>query len=173
MHRSFTGSVYLDLYVRNPDKIGAPAVFDKTFTPVAAAGGWELPAAGSVITDAAGARILNLTKNQAGEMHAELSMPINPANLYVLSFDARSTLQSGGIRAFLLCLSKKGELLLPAPHGGGAAPPNDGQWHRMYIAALCPPHSTRVSVDLRNAGIGETLFRDVNLVELKTTPWQP
>src|SRR5437763_5286253 len=72
-------------------------------------------------------------------------------------------LASGFARAYLSCLSDRGTLLAIAPDGGGAAAPNDGRWHPITIAALCPTATRALRIDLRHSGSGPAYFRTITV----------
>ncbi len=77
--------------------------------------------------------------------------------------DARSTLSSGELRAFLICQDEYGTWTQIAPDGAGATVPNDGEWRTLRIATICPAGTTHARLDLRNAGVGTVEFRDARL----------
>lgn len=77
--------------------------------------------------------------------------------------EARSSLSSGALRAFLICQDEAGAWTRVAPDGAGASVENDGEWHTVRIATLCPAGTTSARLDLRNAGVGTVEFRDAQL----------
>jgi hypothetical protein len=94
---------------------------------------------------------------------ATLTIRARPGNLYTLRLAARSRLASGFAHAYLSCLSDRGTLLAIAPDGRGAVAPNDGRWHPITIAALCPTATSALRIDLRHSGSGQAYFRTITL----------
>jgi hypothetical protein len=115
-------------------------------------GGWIEPLAGGIA----------LTREQDGESGISTATPAGEG-LGILTFQARSELVSGRMRAFLICQDVDGGWTTISPDGAGAPAPNDGAWHSITIAALCPAGTSHARIDLRNGGLGTVAFRDVRL----------
>lgn len=159
LHKTYWVRLYLDLYARQGVQLGAAVPLNGDFRGEGAgAVGWQLPTDGSSLV----AGELTLTNTGGAERIAATSVEGEGDALYTLELEVRSLLTAGGVRSFLICNSPQAALLI-APDGLGASVPNDGAWHTVSIAALCPAGAQSVAVDLRNAGVGEVSFRDVKL----------
>lgn len=167
MHSYYPYPLYLDLYARPGMRLGRDAAIDGGFTGSGQrAPGWDLPPHGAIFEQmAAGVRALTLTNKTLAESIAATAAPAQSGRVYTLTFQARARLRAGGVRGFLICLSAVGAFGLIAPDGGGATIPNDGGWHTVRIAALCPTGTTHARIDLRNSGQGTASFRSVGLQE--------
>ncbi len=172
MHSYYPFPLYLDLYARPGMRLGRDIPINGDFTGAGPrVPGWTLPPAGVALDPTTvGSRALTLTNAALAESIAATSVPARSGRLYTLSFEARSRLRAGGVRSFLICLSTAGAFNLIAPDGGGATIPNDGAWHTVRIAALCPAGTTHMRIDLRNSGQGTVSFRTVSLQEAALTP---
>ena len=167
MHSYYPFPLYLDLYARPGARLGRDIAVNGGFAgPQRSASGWGLPPAGVTFAPApAGGRTLTLTNAALTESIAASAVSAHAGVLYTLTFEARSRLRAGAGKSFLICLSAAGAFNLIAPDGGGAPLPNDGAWHTVRIAALCPAGTTHVRLDLRNDGQGTASFRGVSLQE--------
>jgi mannosyltransferase len=164
LHIYYFYPLYLDLYARPTARLGRNVAVNGTFRGMdARAVGWRLPRDSvALLSDGAGGREL-LLPNGADGQGATLTIRARPGHLYTLRLAARSRLASGFARAYLSCLSDKGTLLAIAPDGGGAAAPNDGRWHPITIAALCPTATRALRIDLRHSGSGQAYFRTITV----------
>ncbi|MEZ4570848.1 MAG: hypothetical protein R2849_11080 [Thermomicrobiales bacterium] len=122
--------------------------------------GWDVRADGGRVQSAGDA--VEIHREQPGET-ALYSVVDAGEGLGYLTVEAQSVLSSGTMRAFLICQDERGEWLHVAPDGAGASVPNDGDWHVLRIAALCPTGTASARLDLRNAGVGTVDFRDAHL----------
>ena len=166
MHRHFWHPLYLDLYAKVGVTLGREVRINGRFTgDGAATDGWHVRGGTERYSeDEAGGRIMHLG-DDAREVAAVTSAPGQSDRLYVVGMTVRRTSPMGRLRAFLICASDAAWLEV-APDGDGASVEPDGRWHRTSIAALCPAGTERVIVDIRNAGSGELMIRDVVLREL-------
>jgi len=167
MHSYYPFPLYLDLYARPGMRLGRDVGINGGFLGQGrSTAGWGLPPHGVAFDPMSrGERALTLTNNVAGESIAATATTARPGHIYLLTFEARSRPRSGAVRSFLICLSAAGAFSLIAPDGGGASIPNDGSWHTVRIAALCPAGTSHVRVDLRDSGVGAASFRSVSLQE--------
>jgi hypothetical protein len=166
--QAFWYSLYLDLYATSDAWLGAEVPLNGEFAgPANSAAGWTLPAGASTLTPAAGgARALTL-QSGAVETRAATVVAGGPG-LYLL--DAEAQVQPGaGARGYLICAAADETWSVIAPDGLGATVPSDGSWAAMRIAAVCPPGTAHVIVDLRGAG-GVVSYRHV---QLRATPPAP
>ena len=122
--------------------------------------GWNIRAdGGRIVASDTGVFI---ERDQAGES-ALFIVVAEDEGLGYLTVDARSELVTGSVRAFLICQDASGSWAKVAPDGAGASIPNDGEWHTIRVAALCPAVTTHARLDFRNAGSGTVEFRDAQL----------
>jgi hypothetical protein len=162
-------ALYLDLWAKPGHEIGRAVSLDFDAGSGAAsarAGIWQLtPGRASVSLDPAGQSVFRLVTTDSGPAYAGITLPAQTGALYTTSFEARSQLQSGEALSFLICLSTAGSFSQIAPGPGGLSVPNDGAWHSVRIAALCPQNTDKIKVDLRNWGVGTVDYRRVTLFE--------
>ena len=155
----------LNLYVRPGVTLGVPVEVDTTFTSAPQDGsGWTLTPGMASIQAGSGGPELALSSPGGTEASAALIMPGVPGHLYSLSFEARSRLTAGDMRAFLICVGHD-ELLTVAPDGAGAGVPAGTDWQTLEFSVLCPDGTDRLRIDLRNAGTGDLDLRDIRLFE--------
>jgi hypothetical protein len=159
----------LDLYAQPGARLGTEVPVNGAF---AGSGtqitNWSLPPAGAqLLPGTGGHRELVFTNGGEGELGITTTAPGQPGRLYLLSFEARSQLQAGRVRSFLICTTGGSGWTLVAPNGDGATVPNDGAWHTVMIPAQCPATSASLILDLRNAGAGVTTFRNVRLQDVE------
>jgi len=166
MHRYHWHPLYLDLYVRAGVRLGREIPINGRFEPHrSSVGEWRLSGVEASFSPSdTGGRTLHLTGGTP-EGGAVASAPALGERLYLVDFDARRESPAGRFRAFLICASATARLEV-APDGEGISAPNDGRWHRVSMAAICPRGAQRVFVDIRNAGPGELMVRDVVLREV-------
>jgi hypothetical protein len=161
--------IYMDLYAQPGTPLLEQVHFNGAFAGEGErAEGWTLPATGvDFEAGAAGERTLTLQAYGSQETRAYAMLPARPHEIYRVDLQAQSQLDSGRVRAFLLCATNSQGLLEVAPDDAGATVPNDGAWHEVSISVSCPTGTEAVIVDLRNAGQGTTFFRDVDLQRLR------
>ncbi len=159
----------LDLYAQPGARLGTEIPVNGGFAGAGAAiTGWNLlPAGVTMQPGPPGTRQLLFTNGGAGELQATTTTPGQPGNLYLLDFEVKSQLQTGRVRSFLICATTLSGWTLVAPNAEGASVPNDGAWHTVTIPAQCPATTTTLILDLRNAGQGDTTFRNVRLQALE------
>ena len=165
MHREYWYPLYLDLYLRPGEAIGAPVDVNGGFAGSASdIPGWSLPPEGVQLEpDGTLGRAISLESDGAEERYL-IGSHSAAANLYQLDFEVRSTLTSGGARAFLICASADGAWTDVYPDAGGALDvPADGEWHSVMMVGLCSAGTDHVLVDMRNWGEGTVSFRRVGL----------
>jgi hypothetical protein len=163
----------LDLYVRHDAQIGKYLPINGTFQgDVNSAGsalhsGWQLPPVGGVTFSPAegGGRQLTLKNDPENDTIVWQALLAQPEHLYLLSFEARANMITGEAKAFLICATPQGDWPLVAPNGGGDIVPNDRAWHKIDITAICPAGTGAVRIDLRNVGLGQVDYRQVDLQE--------
>lgn len=155
----------LNLYVRSGVVPGQAVLVNTGFA--GSSGGatdWTMPPdLSSVQLQPQGAE-LTLSNPGGMEVSAVLRTAGAPERIYSLTFEARSRLRSGGMRAFLIC-EGAGGLLNVAPDGAGADVDADSRWHTLTFSALCPDGTDSIRIDLRNAGVGDLDLRSVRLYE--------
>lgn len=154
----------VSLYVRSGLTLGHPLAINAEFaqTPGSTTG-WQLPGLAAVQQGALGPE-LTLSNSGSTEASAVLAMAGAPQHLYSLTFEARSKLSSGTMKAFLICEGAGGPLAV-APDDGGAGVAADSSWHTINFSAFCPDGTQQIRVDLRNAGVGALDLRGVQLYE--------
>lgn len=164
--------IYIDLYSRGDPPFLAELPVNGAFAGTdTTATGWDLPASGVMLRpDAPGGRELVLTNAGAAEQQAIRQVPAAAHALFVLDFEARSDLQTGRMRSFLICTAADARFLRIAPDGGGATIAADRTWHATRISVMCPAGTAALRLDLRNAGQGTVRFRNLTL---RTVPGGP
>lgn len=172
MHTYYPYPLYLDLYTLPEARLGDEVPISIGDQPAGIGGhaprGQAPPrAGGSPNPNPAGDNRLTLTNAVATERAAFIDVPASPNDLYTLSVEAQSWLQSGMIRAFLICLSAHKAYRAVAPDGAGATVANDGRWQHIEVAVLCPTGTQFARVDLRNSGRGTAVFRGITVRELR------
>ena len=156
----------LNLWVRSGVTLGRPITVNTEFT--ASAGGtpgWDLAPGRSSVQPGIRGPELTLSNPGGTEASAVLVMTGAPRRLYSLTFEARSRLSSGSMRAFLIC-EGGGSLLNVAPDGAGASVPASPNWQMLNFSAFCPDGTDRIRIDLRNAGVGALDLRGARLYEV-------
>ncbi len=165
LRQSYVFGLSLNLYVRHGVTLGLPIDVNTTSTSAAEAGSrWML--APGMASAHQGPEGLELTLSTPGgtEAWAALDLPAEPRHLYSLSFDARSRLTAGDMRAFLICLGHN-DLLNVAPDDFGAGVPAGVGWQKLSLSVLCPDGTDHVRINLHNAGSGALDIRDIRLFE--------
>lgn len=158
-------SLSLDLYVRSGVLLGHPLTVNAEFTQATGATpGWELTSGLSSVGAGELGPELTLSNLGGTETTAVLTMTGAPQRLYSLTFQARSRLSSGNMRAFLVCAGA-GRFLDVAPDGAGANVPAGPGWQTITFSVLCPDGTDQIRIDLRNAGVGALDLRGVQLYE--------
>jgi len=128
--------------------------------------GWHLTPGSASLRQGSSDRELTLSSGGGPETSAVFLLPGTPHGLYVLTFDARSHLTTGAMRAFLICVNSRNEILQVAPDGSGAGVPKGAGWQTVGVGIVCPPGTDQIRIDLRNAGIGDLDLRGVHLYEV-------
>ena len=136
----------------------------------AQAEGWQLPAEGVELTHAGTGRELSLVGDGQVERSAYAAVEARPGATYVLQLEARSELQAGRFKTYLVCSSAQGTVVRTGPDPAGASSPNDGAWHTVTVGVLCPTDSPQLIIALHNPGLGSVTFRDVRLLEMSPAP---
>lgn len=166
VREQFVVLLSLDLYVRPGSGAGRPLQVNGDFAGSAdEAIGWHLTPTSASLRQGISGRELTLSSGGGQETSAVLLLPGTPHHLYVLTFDARSHLTTGAMRAFLICVSRN-EMLQVAPDGSGAGVPEGGGWQTVGVGVVCPPDTDQIRIDLRNGGIGDLDLRGVHLYEV-------
>ncbi len=160
----------LNLYVRTGTAPGLPLDVNGAFAgPGDEAKGWVLAPGSASLQPGTTGRELTLLNAAGDETSAVNLLPGRAGRLYVLSFQARSRLTSGAMRAFLICVGQD-QMLDVEPNGSGAGVPEGGGWQTVSLGVVCSPGTDQVRVDLRNAGVGELDLRGVSLYEDSPVP---
>jgi hypothetical protein len=115
-------------------------------------------------------RELSLVGDGRVERSAYATVQARPDATYVLQLEARSNLQSGRFKAYLVCNSAAGTVVRTGPDAAGASTPNDGVWHTITVGVLCPIDSPQLIIALHNPGLGSVTFRNARLLEVSPTP---
>ncbi len=168
LHQFYPYPLYLDLYALPDARLGQELAVNGEFQGGDVQSlGWQVPPQGAHLgpgTD--GGQELTLTNEGTGEAQATTSAAIQPDHFYILGFEARAGLQAGRMRSFLICATAANGWTRIAPDEAGATVPNDGAWHPVTIAVQCPAGSTKLLLDLRNAGYGAVSFRHAHLQDM-------
>ncbi len=163
MHNYYWNPLYLDLFVRKDKNPGQIVSVNGNFIGSrVGALGWQLPG-GSYFGQAAGGRVLVLKRFNQKLDSARTTAPAAPDAVYTLEVQERSRLHTGSAQAFLICETRRGGILSVSQAGSASSPPNDGRWHRLREAVLCPAGTQTVTTDLRNVGGGIVSFRSVEV----------
>ena len=166
IREQFVVLLSLDLYVRPSSGPGHPLQVNGDFAGSGdGATGWHLTPGFTSLRQGISGRELTLSNGEGPETSAVFLLPGTPHGLYVLTFDARSHLTTGAMRAFLICVSRN-EMLQVAPDGSGAGVPKGAGWQTVGVGIVCPPGTDQIRIDLRNAGIGDLDLRGVHLYEV-------
>lgn len=162
LHYYYERPLFLDLYAGPNAQPGRVLDLNGHFAGGAAdAAGWTLPP-GSTLDPAPAGRQLRL--GGAAPAQATRQMPAHPGGLYTLTVTGQSAAQDAGQATIgLACRAANGPAL--AESTPDAPLPNDGQWHPLKVAILCPPATTEVEVLLRASGGGPVGFRAAVLSE--------
>jgi hypothetical protein len=156
----------VNLYVRSGANLGSPVPVNTTFTPASTGSpGWTLPPGLSSVQPGVSGPELTLSDSGGTEASAVLTTAAAPHHLYSLTFEARSRLSAGTMRAFLICTGR-GTWLNVAPNQGGAGVPEGPGWQKLTISAICPDGTDQIRIDLRNAGAGALDLRGVQLFDV-------
>lgn len=174
LHEYYWNPLYLDLFLRSNVLPGRSLVINGTFAATGTSViGWRLTGVRSSLShDRTGGNILTLGNNGSGLSDAQTQVPATTGTPYLLGLQTRSRLRSGRAAIYLICTAQAGQMLSVSPSGAGASPPNDGRWHTFQIAALCPPGTSSLVVDLRSVGTGPSDFRQVELRDLAASDTQ-
>lgn len=163
--QQFVGLLSLAFYVRPSIGLGLPLDVNGDFVGSGSgAAGWYLTPGSSSLHQGINGRELTLSNSGGPESSAVSLLPGKPGSLYVLTFDVRSHLTAGAMRAFLVCVGRD-QMLQVAPNGSGAGIPSGGGWQTVGVGIVCPPGTDQIRIDLRNAGIGDLDLRGVHLYE--------
>ncbi|HEX5502621.1 MAG TPA: glycosyltransferase family 39 protein [Thermomicrobiales bacterium] len=151
------GSLFLDLYARPDAQLGAVVSLD------GAADAWAIvPAAAGGATAGAGAPTLTLAAPGA----AGRDVPAVPGALYLLRVTAQAVPGAGQATATLACLDGHGTPRYRPEDDLVPALADDGDWHDLAAAVLCPPGTAAVRITLANHTGGVVRYRDLRLREL-------
>ena len=176
MHNNYSDHavvpIYIDLYTRGDPPLLAEVPVNGAFGGTdTTATDWELPPDGVTLrTGPSGGRELVLMNPGATEQQAIRHVPAQAHSLFVLDFEARSELQTGRVRSFLICAAADQGFLRIAPDGGGATIANDNTWQPIRLSVMCPAATAALRLDLRNAGQGAVGFRNVTLRTIRDGP---
>lgn len=166
LHNEHFRRLALDMYVRAGVLRGTTLPLDRQFSGE----GWQLPSEGVEFTESAEGRELSLVSNGQVERSAYGTSPAQPNGVYVLEMEARSDLQSGRFKAFLVCASASGSVARHGPDAAGATAPSDRAWHTIRVGIQCPADNPGLVVALHNSGLGKVAFRNVRLVQIAPVP---
>ncbi|MEA2573382.1 MAG: mannosyltransferase [Chloroflexia bacterium] len=159
--------LYLDMYVRADTLRGTALPINGQFVGDGTqAEGWQLPTAGVEFSAAAEGREMSLVGDGQVERDAYATAQAHPNGTYVLEMEARSELQSGRFKTYLVCSSASGSIVRHGPDAAGASTPSDGAWHTIRIGMQCPADNPTLVIALHNPGLGRVSFRNVRLVEV-------
>lgn len=159
----------LDMYVLPGALRGTPMPLNGRFLGAGAqAEGWSLPPEGVEFSTVGEGREMSLVGDAKVERSAYASLPARPNATYVLQAEARSDLQSGRFKTYLVCSSAPGGVVRTGPDAAGATSPNDGAWHALRIGVQCPGEAQQLVVALHNPGLGKVRFRDLRVLEVAT-----
>lgn len=129
---------------------------------------WQLPEGNYALEPGeAGSRILALKNGGPGEQSAYAITQASSGGLYVLEMQAQSNLPPDQMRAYLVCSSNSTGITNTGPDPAGATIPNDGDWHPVTIATLCPAADSDLIVALHNSGQGVVRFKDVKVIQVE------
>jgi mannosyltransferase len=170
VHAYYPYPLYLDLYEDPDADLGHTLDIDGQFDELGSGvSGWQLPPSATIRRGDGGPNELAITATTASDQAARTAAPARPNRLYTLGLQAQVHLSSGSSRVFLICVSAGGSFLDVAPDGGGLALPAERQWQQVRIGVLCPARTDHIRVDLRQDGIGTTVFRAIALREQAAT----
>jgi 4-amino-4-deoxy-L-arabinose transferase-like glycosyltransferase len=168
LHNEHFRRLALDMYVR-------AGALQGTHVPVNGPHGpwgetWQLPSEGVEFSGPGESLEMSLVGDGQVERSAYGPAPAQPDRIYVLELEARSELQSGRFKTFLVCGSASGSVARHGPDAAGATTPSDGAWHTIRVGIQCPDDNPQLIIALHNSGLGRVAFRNVRLVEIPPAP---
>jgi hypothetical protein len=165
MHRFYERPLYLDLYAGPNAQPGQVRDLNGQFAGGAGdAPGWLLPPGSTLEPAPTGGRQLRLAGGDPAAPAARQTVPAQPGSLYTLAVSGQAALPADGQATVTLACQAAGGPP-PAASSPEAPLPNDGQWHALKVAVLCPPATSQVAVTLQVTGNGSAAFRAVTLSE--------
>ena len=164
LHRYYERPLYLDLYAGPNAQPGHLLDLNGQFAGGAGdAPGWLLPPGSTLEPAPTGGRQLRLG-GEGADRAARQQVAAQPGGLYTLAVSGQAALQADGqATVHLICQASGG-----APLDGSTpeAPlPNDGTWHPLKVAVLCPPATSRLAVIFQATSSGPATFRALTLSE--------
>lgn len=166
LHNEHFRRLALDMYVQAGVLRGTTLPVDRQFRGE----GWQLPSEGVEFSGPRESPEMSLVSDGQVERSAYGTAPAQPNGVYVLEMEARSDLQLGRFKAFLVCASASGSVARHGPDAAGATTPSDGAWHVIRVGIQCPADNPGLVIALHNSGLGRVAFRNVRLVEIARVP---
>lgn len=166
LHNEHFRRLALDMYVRAGVLRGTTLQVDRQFRGE----GWQLPSEGVEFSGPKESPEMSLVGDGQVERSAYGTAPAQPNGVYVLEMEARSELQSGRFKTFLVCVSASGSVARHGPDAAGATTPSDGAWHTIRVGIQCPADNPGLIIALQNPGLGRVSFRNVRLVQMVPAP---
>lgn len=99
---------------------------------------------------------------------ATQQVELSPAQYYILRFECRNNLSHGAQRTYVT-FDNADHSLLVFPNGAGDVCANNAEWqeHAFVVRAPAPADGvSTASVILRNAGVGEAMWRNITLYKI-------
>ncbi|HEX8230120.1 MAG TPA: hypothetical protein VF826_12525, partial [Chloroflexia bacterium] len=164
LHNEHFRRLALDMYVRPDAILGTPVPVNGRHGPWGET--WQLPSEGVEFSGPREGLEMSLVGDGQVERSAYGPAPAQSNGVYVLELEARSELQSGRFKTFLVCGSASGSVTRHGPDAAGATTPSDGAWHTIRVGIQCPADNPQLIIALHNSGLGRVAFRNVRLVEI-------
>jgi hypothetical protein len=163
---------------RPPLKLGKDVLTNGDFSRVQnnQAVGWDMPGGGAQFASENGLPVLHLTSTEVSDrISAYQDVRIEPRKQYLVRFDYRVQLQ-GFAHVYFQVSDQANSVINTFPTGAGYvlppamsscpyALPSDGWGAASYIVDV-PANGAKGSIIVRNRGIGEAWFRDIQVREI-------
>lgn len=119
---------------------------------------------GGHINESSSGETLTLVGETTGDgLNAIQDFPVRPEQLYLARFGYRYSLREGDVRVYLTVNDQKGNGVGTFPSGGGYLLPESTDWTVGSFLVQMPDKAARAAIWLRNRGVGEAQFTNVEV----------
>jgi 4-amino-4-deoxy-L-arabinose transferase-like glycosyltransferase len=128
---------------------------------------WQLPDGAARIERDASGTALVLTGTEVGDrVSAVQDLSIEPGKRYIIRFGYRNRLDAGAQHVYFQVKNRAGATLDIFPNGGGYVAAASTEWDEGSFLVEVPPGGEVATLWLRNRGIGDAWFRNVEVREV-------